>query len=215
MLNGLDGIDLSAADAKEQINALAKGLLDKNTDLLGKVNSGKEKLTGHESELERLRILEQGLEKTKLEEKENYNGALELVKQDNQKTIDKMTLGTEGDKNLIRKLLVENGLTAELVTLNVNPDLMALIQQGLSSLATVIDGKAMIGEQSLSDYMKEWATTPQGKASILAKANNGGDANGGGSEVKQGEKFSDFTGAELVTIKNQDPQRYTKLLETR
>lgn len=210
MLNGIDKIEGLTPEQVTSVNELAKGLLDKNTDLLGKVNAGKEKLTGSESELERLRILEQGLEQTKLEDKENYNGALELVKQDNQKAIDKLITSQDEDKSLIRKLLVENGLTTELVTLNVNPDLMELIQQGLSAAATVIDGKAMIGEQSLSDYMKEWAETPQGKASIIAKANDGGDGNGGG-KLPTGKKMQDMTGAERTALFQQNPTEFNRL----
>ena len=215
MLNGLDTIEGLTPEQIEAVNALAKGLSDKNIDLLGKVSTGKEKLTGHESELERLRILEQGLEQTKLEDKENYNGALDLVKQDHQKAIDKLTTGTDEDKNLIRKLLVENGLTAELVKLNVNPDLMELIQQGLSATATVTDGKAMIGDKSLSDYMTEWGDTAQGKASRLAQNNSGGDGHGGSNNHDANKKFSDYTAAELVQIKNTEPAEYLRLKETR
>ena len=62
MLNGIDKIEGLTAEQLVAINGLAQGLLDKNTDLLGKVNSGKEKASGTVAELERLRILEQGLE---------------------------------------------------------------------------------------------------------------------------------------------------------
>jgi hypothetical protein len=210
MLNGIDGIEGLTPEQIEAVNSLAKGLLDKNNDLLGKVNAGKEKLTGSESELERLRILEQGLEQTKLEDKENYNGALDLVKQDSKKAIDKLIASQDDDKNLIRKLLVENGLTAELVKLNVNTDLMSLIQQGLSAQATVTDGQAMIGDKSLSDYMKDWGETPQGKASRNAANNSGGDGSGGGN-LPTGKKMADMSGQERTALFQQNPTEFNRL----
>lgn len=210
MLNGLDGIEGLSTEQQVQINKLAQGLADKNADLLGKVNSGKEKASGANAELERLRILEQGLEQSKLEEAENYKGALSLKEQQYNADLEKLTAGSNEKDQLIHKLLVENGLNAELVKLNVNPDLMGLIQQGLSAAATVTDGQAMIGDKSLSDYMLEWADTPQGKASRLAPGNSGGDGNGGGN-VPTGKKMAEMSGAERTALFQQNPAEFNRL----
>ena len=209
MLNGIDKIEGLTPDQLVAINGLAQGLLDKNTDLLGKVNSGKEKASGTVAELERLRILEQGLEQSKLEEAENYKGALTLKEQQYNADLEKLTNGSNEKDQLIHKLLVENGLSAELVKLNVNPDLMGLIQQGLSAAATVTDGQAMIGEKSLSEYMKEWGDTPQGKASRIAVSNSGGDAIGG--NVPTGKKMADMSGAERTALFQQNPNEFNRL----
>lgn len=209
MLNGLDELDLTD-DQKTAVNKLTTGLINKKTELEEKLSKAKGSLSAEESAQEKLSMLEANLERERLESKENYQGALELAKQEGNAALEKLT-NSNGEKDqLIHKLLVENGLTAELVKLNVNPDLMALIQQGLSAAATVADGKAMIGEQSLSDYMKEWAETPQGKASILAKANAGGDASGG-NVSSQGKQMKDMTGAERTALFHQNPTEFNRL----
>ena len=210
MLNGIDKIEGLTAEQLVAINGLAQGLLDKNTDLLGKVNSGKEKASGTVAELERLRILEQGLEQSKLEEAENYKGALTLKEQQYNADLEKLTNGSNEKDQLIHKLLVENGLSAELIKLNVNPDLMGLIQQGLSATATVIDGQAMIGDKSLSEYMTEWGDTPQGKASRIAASNSGGDGFGGTS-VPTGKKMADMSGPERTALFQQNPTEFNRL----
>lgn len=210
MLNGLDEIDLTAPDAKEQINKLASGLVSKKTELEEKLSKAKGSLNAEESAQEKLAMLEANLERERLESKENYQGALSLKEQEYKASLDKITNSNNEKDQLIHKLLVENGLTAELVNLNVNPDLMGLIQQGLSATATVVDGKAMIGEQSLSDYMKEWAETPQGKASRIAPSNSGGDANGGSSLIVN-KKMKDMTGAERTALFQQNPTEFNRL----
>ena len=210
MLNGIDKIEGLTPEQLVAINGLAQGLLDKNTDLLSKVNTGKEKASGTVAELERLRILEQGLEQKQLEEAENYKGALTLKEQQYSADLEKLTNGSNEKDQLIHKLLVENGLSAELVKLNVNPDLMGLIQQGLSAAATVTDGQAMIGEKSLSEYMKEWGDTPQGKASRIAASNSGGDANGGGNALT-GKKMAEMSGQERTALFQQNPNEFKRL----
>lgn len=210
MLNGIDDIEGLTPEQKAALNGLASGMNDKNTDLLGKLNAQKGSLNESAGELERLRILEQGLEQSKLEEASNYKGALELKELEYSKSIEKLTAGSTEKDQLIHKLVVENGLTAELVALKVDPDLMGLIQQGLSSTASVVDGKAMIGEQSLSDYMKEWAETPQGKASRRAAANSGGDGLGGGGNP-EGKKMADMSGQERTALFQSNPAEFNRL----
>lgn len=210
MLNGLEKIDLSAPDAIDQINALAGGLINKKTELEEKLSKAKVSLSAEESAQEKLSLLEASIEKDRLLAKENYNGALDLAKQESKGIIDKLTESSKGDRELIHKLLVDNGLSAELVQYGVSKDLMPLIQQALSSQASIVDGKAMIGEQSLSDFMKEWAETPQGKASRVAASNQGGDGSGGGGPPA-GKPMKDMTGAERTALFHSNPTEFNRL----
>jgi hypothetical protein len=214
MLNGIDKIEGLTPEQIEAINGLGKGLVDKNADLLTKLAAGKEAGTASEAELERLRLLESNLEQAKLEEKENYQGALTLKEQEYSKALEKLNSQGESDRSLIHKLLVENGLSAELIKLNVSPDLLPMVQAALSAQATVSEGKAMIGEQSLSDFCKEWSETPAGKAACMARNNSGGDASGG-SGGAVGKKWSDFNAAQLSQLLREDPQAYDQLKQTR
>lgn len=210
MLNGLEEIDGLTPEQITAINGLAGGLIDKKTELELKLNKNKAKFGESEGELTRLRLIEQDLERSKLEDKENYQGALTLKEQQYNAELEKMTNGMSEKDQLIHKLVVENGLTAELVALKVDPDLMGLIQQGLSATAKVIDGKAMIGEQSLSEYMKEWGETPQGKASRRAAANSGGDGLGG-SSTPTNKKMSEMSGEERISLLNSNPNEFNRL----
>lgn len=210
MLNGLESIEGLTPEQVEAINGLAGGLIDKKSELELKLNKNKAKFGENEGELTRLRLIEQDLERSKLEDKQNYQGALTLKEQQYNADIEKMTNGMTEKDQLIHKLVVENGLTAELVALKVDPDLMGLIQQGLSLTASVVDGKAMIGEQSLSDYMKEWAETPQGKASRRAAANSGGDGLGG-SQTPTNKKMVDMSGAERTALFHSNPTEFNRL----
>ena len=165
MLNGLEKIDLSAPDAIDQINALAGGLINKKTELEEKLSKAKVSLSAEESAQEKLTVLEASIEKDRLIAKENYNGALDLAKQESQGIIDKLNESSKGDKELIHELLVGNGITSEFVKLGVNKDQMKDLSFRFLAQASVVDGKAMVGDKSLSEAIQEWAETPSGKAS--------------------------------------------------
>ena len=210
MLNGIEEIEGLTAEQIKGINGLVTGLVSNKQDVLAQNGELKSQLTGNDAELVRLRLIEQNLEQSKLVDKENYSGALELNNKQHEANFEKLTISSGEKDQLIHKLLVENGLSAELIKLNVNPDLMGLIQQGLSATASVIDGQAMIGDKSLSEYMTEWADTPQGKASRIASSNSGGDASGGGN-VPTGKKMADMSGQERTALFQQNPTEFNRL----
>ena len=210
MLNGIDKIEGLTPEQVEAVNNLANGLLSKKTELEEKLSKAKGSLSAEESAQEKLTLLEANIERDRLESKENYQGALTLKEQEYKASLDKLTNGNDEKDTLIHKLLVDNGLTAELVKLGVNKELMPLIQQGFSAQATIIDGQAMIGEKSLSDHMKEWGETAQGKASRVATSNSGGDGLGGG-DTPAGKKMKDMSGAERTALFQQNPTEFNRL----
>lgn len=218
MLNDFDKdlakIDLSADNASELIllaaNNRAKGLSNKNDELLDKASKHKIALTSESSAQEKLDALESTMERERLESKGNYTDALASRQNEFDVALEKVNNSNSEQAKFIHKLVVENGLQAELTNLNVNKDLIPLIMSGLSAQATVIDGQAVIGEVSLSDYMKEWAETPTGKASILAAANSGGDGSGGVA-IPTGKKMADLTGQERNALFQSNPVEFNRL----
>ena len=210
MLNGLDKIDGLTPEQVDAVNKLAGGLLNKKSELEEKLSKAKGSLSAEESAQEKLSILEANIERDGLLAKENYQGALTLKENEYSVALGKLTTEAEADKSLIHKLLVDNGLTAQLVQYGVSKDLMPLIQQALSSQASIVDGQAMIGEQSLSEFMKDWAETPQGKASRVAASNSGGDGSGGGG-LPVGKKMKDLTGAERNALFRENPTEFNRL----
>jgi len=210
MLNGLEKIDLSAPDAIDQINALAGGLINKKTELEEKLSKAKVSLSAEESAQEKLTVLEASIEKDRLIAKENYNGALDLAKQESQGIIDKLNESSRGDKELIHELLVGNGITSEFVKLGVNKDQMKDLSFRFLAQASVVDGKAMIGDKSLSEAIQEWAETPSGKASRVAASNQGGDGLGGGG-LPVGKPMKDMSGAERTALFHSNPTEFNRL----
>ena len=182
MLNGLDKIDLTSPDALEQINALAKGLADKNTELLGKVTD-KDGLTA--AEIAKL----QGLEEFKAnsdikaaKDAEDWTEASRLQDEKHKIALEALSVTGKSDKELITKLLIEDGLNKALDGVKINPALKVGAEALLRSGAIITDGKAMIGDKSLSDAVNEWATSDTGKAYCLAPNNSGGDGLGGSGQ---------------------------------
>ena len=210
MLNGLDKIDGLTPEQIEAVNGLAGGLISKKTELEEKLSKAKGSIVSEESAQEKLRILEANIERQQLESKENYQGALSLKEQEYSIALEKLTAGTTEKDALIHKLLVDNGLSTELVQYGVSKDLMPLIQQALSSQASIVDGQAMIGEQSLSEFMKVWADSPQGKASRVAVSNLGGDGVGGAGSSTQ-KQMKDMNGQERTALFQSNPVEFNRL----
>tara|TARA_R110002012_G_scaffold155375_1_gene316224 strand:- start:55 stop:660 length:606 start_codon:yes stop_codon:yes gene_type:complete len=179
MLNGLEGIDLTAPDALDKINALAKGLSDKNADLLGKISSGKEQSTASAAELENLRLFKQGADQKILEEGQQYEQAKASLLESHAAEMLKANERGKSAEAQLKTLLIDNGLSAALDGVNINKNLKAGAVAMLQANAVITDGQAMIGDKSLSDAVSEWAATETGKAFCLAENNSGGNGNGG------------------------------------
>lgn len=210
MLNGIDNIEGLTPEQIEAINKLAEPVVNKKDELLEKLTKTKQQINDDVSAAEKLKALEASLERKELESKQNYQDALTLQESEFSAKLEKLTNSESEKDNLIHKLLVENGLNAELVALNVNKDLLPMIQQGLSAMASVSEGQAMIGDKSLSEYCKEWAETPAGKAACLAQSNSGTGSNGG-SNYAESKKMADMTGDERIALFRENPAEFNRL----
>ena len=84
-----------------------------------------------------------------------------------------------------QKLLIDNGLTDELVKNGVAPQYLAATKAMFSSQAQIVaEGDtrvAKIGEKSVSDFVKEWAASDDGKHFVKAPENSGGGSQGSGN----------------------------------
>ena len=190
MLNGLDQIDLTSPDALEKINALAKGLSDKNAELLGKVTD-KDSLSAAEvAKLKALEDFKANSEITAAKEAENWAEATRLQTEQHQKEIEDMGLVGKSDKELITKLLIDGGLSKALDGVKINPALKVGAEALLRSTAIITDGKAMIGDKSLSEAVTDWAASDAGKSYCLAPNNSGGEGSGGSGGGGQGKEMT-------------------------
>jgi len=188
----LAGIDLSADNALELILAAANtrsdGLSNKNTELLGKLSSNQTETNGTAAELEALRGFKSSADVKSAEDAESYQAAKLLTQTGHDEAMDKEKSRGDTFETQLKTLLINDGLSAALDGVNINKDLKAGAIAMLQAGATIIDGKAMINDKSLSDAVIEWANTDAGKAFCLAENNSGGDANGGGGGQSSSNK---------------------------
>lgn len=215
-LEDLIALGLTEEQAKaaiEKHEAEIEGLKSKNQELLGKVSKEKEKKQASESEIERLRQLEQKLQIEEAEAKKNYEEALEMVRQTESKKAKELEEKLNGSESMLRKLIVDNGLDAELDKAHVNPALKQAAKSMLASQLVVKDGQAVTSEgQSIQDLVGNWTSTDEGKAFILAQKNTGGGGQGSsGAGNPVDKKFSEMSLAEKSAIYRQDPSKYYSL----
>lgn len=81
-----------------------------------------------------------------------------------------------------RKLIVENGLTTELLSNKVPEQFLPAVTKLLEGQVTIkVDGEnrvAMVGDKSLGDFVKAWSLSDAGKHFVSATVNGGGAAPG-------------------------------------
>jgi uncharacterized protein YhaN len=119
--------------------------------------------------------------------------------------------GLAAETAATQKLLIENGLTAELTAAGVTSPTMlkaaaALLRTG-QKIEIAQDGEtrvAKIGDKTLGDFVKGWAGSDEGKA--FAPGNGGGGATGGTGKGTVNPWAKDTTNVtEQGRIYNQNP----------
>ena len=179
MLKGLEGIDLSSPDAAAQIHALALGLSDKNTELLGKVSSKDDLTAAERSKLTALELSEANSQIEKAKAASDWAEADRLKDVANNTRFEELTAQNQSYKQGEETRLITDGIRAQFNELKVSPLHSAGYESMFKSQSKVIDGQAMIGDKTQSEYIAAWAQTDSGKASCLAPVNDGGDGSGG------------------------------------
>lgn len=195
MLNGYDE-DLENVDFTlpvdelkkallEKANQRAGGLVSKNKELLGKVSSG-EALTA--SEKAKLTELERFKDNSDIEAAKSaaeWSKASELQKQAWEKEKAQFLEENANYKQNESQRLITDGINSQLTAIKLNPLHTDTVLSFFKSQSSIVDGKAMIGDKTQSEYITEWSQTDSGKASCLAPMNSGGDGSGGSSKPVQ------------------------------
>lgn len=198
MLNGfnedISGLDLSD-DVKKQIGELAnkraEGLVTKNTELLSKITKLNVVTNQDQSSATELSALKATIEQDKLTSKGNYEEALRLKEEGFSKTVGELSSKVDAFEIKEREQAIDLAINSQLKDVRINPLHQDAVTGYFKGKTTLIEGKAMVGEQSLSDAIKEWSESDSGKASRLAPDNSGGNANGGTQTSGSGEKMTD------------------------
>ena len=215
----LAGIDLKADNALELILAAANtrsdGLSNKNTELLNKLSGNKDQSASSAAELEALQQFKLNADVQTAEDAKNWKEADKLRDESHKAELLKRETESQSDKSLIKTLLIDNGLSDALDSVKINPVFKTGAVAMLHSQVIISDGKAMIGDKTLSEAVKEWADSDIGKAYTLAAKNNGTGSLGNNGNLDSSKKWSDYSAAELSGINKTDPDEYKRLKETR
>lgn len=188
-------VDLSNAEVQQAIKdavaaaveAATSPLVAKRDELLGEVKKLRKESAIKPEDVEKLEsqidTLKADLATAQTEAKTFKTNAEKIQK----------TLETESSFN--HKLLVDNGLTDELTKAGVtNPAFLKAVKSTLAQqVKVVIEGEQRIakaGDKSLTDFVKEWATSDEGKHFVSATNNSGGGSQGGGGGGQSNQQLT-------------------------
>lgn len=171
-------IDAMIQKAVETAEAKAEAVAAKNKELLGELKKARKNSEIDPAEFESLRETNEALEAKLAEATKANKTALAEV--------DKYKKLHESESGFTSKLLVENGLMAELTAAGVKKELLdgakALIERQVKIESDGDNRIAKVGDKTLKDYVTEWAGSDIGKNYVAAPANSGGGSQGGGGK---------------------------------
>jgi hypothetical protein len=176
--------DVNAPEAQEAIqaavDAAVANMAAKNKELLGELKKAKK---GQEIDPQTVADLEAQVEKLQGDLTTASKTAKEASKA-HEAAVKKL----ESETGFTQKLLIDNGLLETLGKNGVtNPvhqkAAVAMLRSGVSIIADGESRIAKVGDKALADYVKEWASSEEGKHFVAAPANTGGGATGGSSST--------------------------------
>jgi len=174
---------LSTPEAKAALAAAIEeatgGLKAKNTELLAELKKARKS-----AEITPEQLSEVEAERDKLQS--DLQAAHKQVK-DATKAAETASKALEQETGFTQKLLIDNGLVGELTKHGVTnaahlKAAQAMLRAGVQIVADGENRVAKVGDKALSDYVKDWAASDEGKHFVAAPINTGGGAGGGGGK---------------------------------
>jgi hypothetical protein len=165
----------------DAVNTAKSGLQAKNQELIDK---NKKLMKGQEIDPQTVIDLEAQIDKLQADLSTANKSGKESVK-----TLETLQAQLKAETGFTQKLLIDNGLTDELVKNGVAPQFLAATKAMFAGQAQIVaEGDtrtAKIGDKSVSDFVKEWAASDDGKHFIKAPENSGGGSQGSGNGTNQ------------------------------
>ena len=163
------------------VETATSGLKTKNQELLDK---NKKLMKGQEIDPQTVVDLEAQIDKLQSDLAVSQKSAKESVK-----TLETLQGQLKAETGFTQKLLIDNGLTDELVKNGVAPQFLPAVKAMFAGQAQIVaEGDtrtAKIGDKSVSDFVKEWAASDDGKHFVKAPENSGGGSQGSGNGTNQ------------------------------
>lgn len=159
------------------VETATSGLKTKNQELIDK---NKKLMKGQEIDPQTVVDLEAQIDKLQSDLVVSQKSAKESVK-----TLETLQTQLKAETGFTQKLLIDNGLTDELVKNGVAPQFLPAVKAMFAGQAQIVaEGDtrtAKIGDKSVSDFVKEWAASDDGKHFVKAPENGGGGSQGSGN----------------------------------
>jgi hypothetical protein len=157
------------------VESATTGLKAKNQELLDK---NKKLMKGQEIDPQVVVDLEAQIERLQTDLTQSQKASKESTK-----ALETLQSQLKAETSFTQKLLIDNGLTDELVKAGVAPPLMNAAKAMFANQAQIVaDGEtrmAKIGDKSLAEHIKEWTASDEGKHFVAAPVNSGGGSQGG------------------------------------
>lgn len=184
--------DTKAAIAAAVSEAVS-GLDTKNKELLAKLKDAKKGSTIEQADVDKL--------EAKIETLEAENKAAVKAAKDAAKLAETSTQALSKETAFSQKLISETALTEALVAANVAKQFLPAAKALLASqVAIKVDGEnrlAVVGDKPVTDFVKSWAASEDGKHYVAAPSNGGAGASGGasgaGGKVMTNDAFQQLT----------------------
>jgi len=172
-------IDAMIAKAVEAAEAKAEATAAKNKELLGELKKARKNSEIDPEEYQR--ALDQ------VDELQSKLGEATKANKTALQEAEKFKKLHESESGFTSKLLVDNGLLAELTAAGVKKELLdgakALIERQVKVEQDGENRVAKVGDKTLKDFVTEWAGSDIGKNYVAAPANSGGGSQGGGGKA--------------------------------
>ncbi len=153
-----EAVATAQAELEAKHKADIQGLKSKNAELI----ADKKKLAEAADEIESAAAEASGDWEVK------YNAA--------QKALDKVSKERDEAFHTRDSLLIDNQIASDLVAMNVAKPFHSMLTRALKAQAKVDGDKGMIEGQPITDYMKDFLSTDEGKNYVAAPDTSGGGA---------------------------------------
>jgi len=198
-------------EVKKEIDTATKPLSEKRDEVLAEKKKLQSRLKLFDGvDVEAYNKLKGQLEE--LELKEIFEvGDLDALKtaltSKHQAELDGLQAKLSSADTFISKLLVDQGLTDNLLKANVSERYLsavkALLKDGVQIVTDESTGErsAVVGEIPLNEYVQKWSVSEEGKNYITAQSNSGGGAQGGsGAAGNSGKaRFDELMGKDELS----------------
>lgn len=199
---------------KEQVEAAIKDAIDKEVSGLKEKNdeliADNKKLKSDLRKTQDIKPEDVAALEHEIDELKGKLSTAEKAAKDATKAAETAAKALETESAFTQRLLIQDGLKGALIANGVKDETFidALTAKFASGATVTVDGdarKAMIGDKSLEDAVKEFAASDAGKKFVSAPANSGGGAQGGSQGSQSGktiarEAFGQMAPAEQMTF---------------